>query len=70
MEILTMNLLNAGVDITVIALWLCHEQTSPIDMYLHADMTIKKATLKIRPHEVTPGAHKPNPGILYSCETL
>ena len=31
-----MNLLHAGVDITVIALWLGHEQTSTTDVYLHA----------------------------------
>lgn len=66
-----MNLLHSGVDITVIALWLGHEQTSTTDVYLHADMTTKKAALeKTRPPEVTPGTYTPNPGILNWLESL
>lgn len=66
-----MNLLHAGVDITVIALWLGHEQTSTTDIYLHADMTTKKAALeKTRPPEVTPGRYTPDPGILTWLEGL
>ena len=34
-----MRLLQAGNDITVIALWLGHEQISTTNIYLHADMT-------------------------------
>jgi integrase/recombinase XerD len=37
-----MNLLHAGVDITVIALWLGHESPSTTRVYLHADMVIKE----------------------------
>jgi integrase/recombinase XerD len=33
-----MRLLHAGVDITVIALWLGHEQIATTHVYLHADM--------------------------------
>src|SRR5262249_52391026 len=40
-----MQLLHAGVDITVIALWLGHEQTQTTQIYLHADMTIKQQAL-------------------------
>lgn len=66
-----MNLLHAGVDITVIALWLGHEQTSTTDIYLHADMETKKAALdKTRPPEVTPGTYTPAPGILAWLEAL
>lgn len=66
-----MNLLHAGVDITVIALWLGHEQTSTTNIYLHADMTTKKAALeKTRPPEVTPGSYTPEPGILIWLEGL
>jgi len=66
-----MNLLHAGVDITVIALWLGHEQTSTTDVYLHADMETKKNALeKTRPPEVTPGTYKPTPGILTWLEAL
>ncbi|HEX3839877.1 MAG TPA: tyrosine-type recombinase/integrase [Acidimicrobiales bacterium] len=36
-----MRLLLSDVDVTVIALWLGHEQVSTTDVYLHADMTQK-----------------------------
>lgn len=66
-----MNLLHAGVDITVIALWLGHEQTSTTDIYLHADMATKNAALeKTRPPEVVPGNYIPEPDILTWLEGL
>ena len=66
-----MNLLHAGVDITVIALWLGHEQTSTTDVYLHADTKIKKDALdKTRPPNVTPGTYTPRADILTWLETL
>jgi len=37
-----MNLLHAGVDITVIALWLGHESPATTRIYLHADMKLKE----------------------------
>ena len=37
-----MRLLLAGNDVTVIALWLGHEQISTTNVYLHADMTQKE----------------------------
>jgi integrase/recombinase XerD len=40
-----MALLHAGVDISVIALWLGHESTETTQIYLHADMTIKERAL-------------------------
>lgn len=40
-----MALLHAGVEITVIALWLGHESTDATQIYLHADMTIKERAL-------------------------
>lgn len=40
-----MALLHAGVDLTVIALWLGHESTDVTQIYLHADMTIKENAL-------------------------
>ncbi|MGH3603077.1 MAG: tyrosine-type recombinase/integrase [Pseudonocardiaceae bacterium] len=36
-----MALLHAGVDTSVIALWLGHESAETTQIYLHADMTIK-----------------------------
>ncbi|MDQ3764397.1 MAG: site-specific integrase [Actinomycetota bacterium] len=41
----TMTLLAAGTDISVIALWLGHKSTDATQIYLHADMSIKKRAL-------------------------
>ncbi len=66
-----MNLLHAGVDITVITLWLGHEQTSTTDVYLHADMETKKNALdRTRPPDIAPGTYTPSPGILTWLEAL
>ncbi len=60
-----MNLLAAGVDVAVIALWLGHADTHSTDAYLHADMTIKQAALdRTRPPDVKPGSYRPEPDIL------
>lgn len=60
-----MNLLAAGVDVAVIALWLGHADTHSTDAYLHADMAIKRAAIeRTRPPGVTPGNYHPEPGIL------
>ena len=40
-----MRLLAAGIDSTVIALWLGHESTDTTQVYLHADMATKEAAL-------------------------
>jgi len=40
-----MRLLHAGVSITVIALWLGHEQVTTTNIYLHADMTQKQEAI-------------------------
>ena len=37
-----MRLLHAGLDTSVIALWLGHEQVETTQIYLHADMTLKE----------------------------
>lgn len=60
-----MNLLAAGVDVSVIALWLGHADTHSTDAYLHADMAIKQAAIdRIRPPDVPPGTYHPEPDIL------
>ena len=41
-----MRLLLAGNDITVIALWLGHEQISTTNIYLHADMSHKQRAIE------------------------
>lgn len=40
-----MNLLQAGVDTSSIALWLGHATTKSTDVYLHADLAIKERAL-------------------------
>ena len=40
-----MHLLQSGVDITVIALWLGHESPATTHMYLEADLSMKERTL-------------------------
>ncbi|MER8809606.1 tyrosine-type recombinase/integrase [Mesorhizobium australicum] len=40
-----MRLLRAGVDTSVIALWLGHEQIETTHVYLHADLELKERTL-------------------------
>jgi site-specific recombinase XerD len=53
-----MALLHAGVDTSVIALWLGHEDPASTQAYLHADMTIKeKALARIRPPNTSPGRY-------------
>ena len=60
-----MNLLAAGVDVSVIALWLGHADTHSTDAYLHADMAIKQAAIdRTRPVDVKPGTYRPEPDIL------
>jgi site-specific recombinase XerD len=40
-----MHLLQAGVAIEIIALWLGHEQVNTTHSYLEADLTMKEETL-------------------------
>ena len=47
-----MHLLQSGVDITVIALWLGHESLETTHIYLEADLETKERALqKIAPTE-------------------
>ena len=41
-----MHLLQSGVDITVIALWLGHESPATTHMYVEADLAMKEKALK------------------------
>lgn len=66
-----MRLLQAGVDITVIALWLGHEQVSSTNSYLHADMTQKeRAIATVTPPNSKPGRYHPPDAILAFLEAL
>ena len=46
-----MELLQAGVDLSVIALWLGHESILTTQTYVHAHIALKTAALaKLQPH--------------------
>jgi integrase/recombinase XerD len=49
-----MHLLQAGVDITVIALWLGHESSDTTHQYVEADLEMKKRILNQIDAPVTP----------------
>lgn len=67
-----MRLLHAGVDITVIALWLGHEQIATTNIYIHADMTLKEqAIAKVTPPATaTQGHYKPPDAVLAFLNAL
>jgi site-specific recombinase XerD len=66
-----MRLLEAGVDTTVIALWLGHEQVDTTAIYLHADLSIKQRALeRTRPAAVEPGRYQPPDALLAFLEAL
>jgi len=56
-----MRLLHAGVDVTVIALWLGHQSIETTQIYLHADMSIKERALqRTAPTGAEPGRYQPS----------
>jgi site-specific recombinase XerD len=66
-----MNLLHAGVDSTVIALWLGHESVEATQIYLHADMEIKERALaRTTPPHSPPGRYRPPDRLLAFLEAL
>jgi site-specific recombinase XerD len=66
-----MRLLAAGNDITVIALWLGHEQVATTQIYLHADLTHKQRAIeRTRPLGVKPGRFQPSDALLAFLEAL
>ena len=66
-----MRLLNAGVDITVIALWLGHESTQTTQIYLHADLALKERALaRTAPPNTPPGRYRPPDQLLAFLERL
>ena len=66
-----MHLLQAGVDITAIALWLGHESPATTHQYIEADLEMKKKTLD-RPQEPKgkPITFKPSDPLLAFFEAL
>jgi integrase/recombinase XerD len=66
-----MNLLQNGVDRSVIALWLGHESVETTQIYLHADMRLKEQALsRTQPLGVQPGRYRPDDKLLAFLESL
>jgi len=66
-----MQLLQAGVDATVIALWLGHEDVRSTQIYLHADLSIKERALaQTAPPGAKTGRYHPPDPLLAFLESL
>jgi len=66
-----MKLLHSGVDITVIALWLGHENVTTTQIYLQADMALKQQALdRTTPTASPPGRYRPPDQLLAFLQAL
>ena len=66
-----MHLLQSGVDITVIALWLGHESPATTHMYLEADLSMKERTLnRLQPVGASPGRYRPPDQLMRFLQNL
>jgi site-specific recombinase XerD len=66
-----MQLLHAGIDTTVIALWLGHERVETTQIYLRADLALKeKALARTKPPDAKPGRYRPPDALLAFLEAL
>jgi len=66
-----MELLQHGVDRSVIALWLGHESVETTQMYLHADLRLKERALaRTAPLGLKPGRYRPDDDLLAFLESL
>ena len=66
-----LHLLQSGVDIAVIALWLGHESLETTHAYVEADMAMKERALSVlqEPHD-SELRYRPSPGLLSFLEGL
>ena len=66
-----MFLREAGVDISVIALWLGHESITSTQIYMHADLAVKQRALdRTTPLENTPNRYRPPDSLLAYLDGL
>ena len=68
---LAMELLQHGVDRSVIALWLGHESIETTQVYIHANLELKQAALaKTNPLKGKPGCYRPSDKLLAFLQSL
>lgn len=66
-----MHLLQAGVDITVIALWLGHESPTTTHIYLEADLAMKEEALsRLQPTDTEPTRYRPPDQLMAFLQAL
>ena len=66
-----MNLLQHGVDRSVIALWLGHESMDTTQIYLHSSIELKaKALAKTKPFEGQTRRYRPPEQLLSFLQSL
>lgn len=66
-----MHMLQAGVDITLIALWLGHENPATTHMYVEADLAMKERALKaVAPPHLKQTRYQASDRLLHFLETL
>lgn len=66
-----MNLLQAGVDVATIALFLGHANLRSVERYIHADMGLKERALaRITPPGTRPGRYRPPDRLIKFLESL
>ena len=68
---MAMELLQAGVDLAVIALWLGHESVETTQIYLQANLALQEEILaKTTPPEGKPGRYRPDDQLLAFLKSL
>jgi len=68
---MAMDLLQAGVDRAVIALWLGHESVETTQIYLEATLAMKEQALaKTIPPQGKPGRYQPGDRLLSFLNSL
>ena len=66
-----MNLLQNGVDCSVIALWLGHESMETTQVYLHASLELKeKALAKTEPMNAPIARYRPSDQLVAFLDNL
>jgi integrase/recombinase XerD len=70
-HIAAMFLREAGVDISVIALWLGHESITSTQIYMHADLAVKQRALdRTIPARIAPNRYHPSDALLNYLDSL